>query len=97
MLVNACPRSALMAIAILCFLAAAGCFQAGEGNGSDDDGSDGSFPAPRDLQAYCNAETVQIHVDYVVEDGVFQGQATYHCDNALGPYAIFGQVVCGAP
>lgn len=178
MSVNACPRSALMAMALFCLLVAAACFQAGEGNGSDDDGSaddvidddsaddagadhpceeqydvivegdyadefdwvtawttkyvinedgttrgvvipdaegwppygavgvrtapgvgwsDGSFYTPQDLWPFCDGEIVRIHVEYVIENGVFQGQATWHCDNELGPYAIFGQVVCGIP
>jgi hypothetical protein len=59
--------------------------------------SEGFFPTPEDIASYCDATTVQIRVEYTVEDGLFQGQATYHCPDALGPYALSGTVTCGTP
>jgi hypothetical protein len=59
--------------------------------------SDGQFPTPPDLRPHCRAETVAIHVDYAIKDGVFTGQATYRCPEVLGPYALTGNVTCGAP
>jgi hypothetical protein len=59
--------------------------------------SDGRFPTPPELRPQCRAETVAIHVDYAIKDGVFTGQATYRCPEVLGPYALTGDVTCGAP
>jgi hypothetical protein len=40
---------------------------------------------------------VNVHVEYAVADGLFTGESSLACPNALGPFAIFGAVTCGEP